>query len=89
MDAKSPELVHIQNVLAEKGLKDPWMRNEVWRYNRDLIGPQTWSNRWGRLMFRKFHYGLALALATVGLEMGYAAATGGNDHGHGGHGGHH
>jgi len=34
----TPELLDLQRKLAEKGLKDPWIRNEVWRYDmRDRI----------------------------------------------------
>ncbi|XP_034243241.1 NADH dehydrogenase [ubiquinone] 1 beta subcomplex subunit 3 [Thrips palmi] len=87
VDANSPELLHIQNVLKSVGLKDPWMRNEVWRYHRDIIGPQNWSTRWGRLFFRKFPLGLALGIATALGFKGYDSYVGDghDDHGHGGH----
>ncbi len=29
----TPELQKIERMLAAKGLKDPWIRNEVWRYD--------------------------------------------------------
>ncbi|XP_026293983.1 NADH dehydrogenase [ubiquinone] 1 beta subcomplex subunit 3 [Frankliniella occidentalis] len=88
VDENSPELLQIQRALAAQGLKDPWLRNEVWRYNRQLIGPQNWSTTWGRIMFRKFPVGLALAAGTVALEMAYDSYNGSGDHGHG-HGEHH
>lgn len=81
-------VLQIQRALAAQGLKDPWLRNEVWRYNRQLIGPQNWSTTWGRIMFRKFPVGLALAAGTVALEMAYDSYNGSGDHGHG-HGEHH
>ncbi|XP_071104216.1 NADH dehydrogenase [ubiquinone] 1 beta subcomplex subunit 3-like [Haliotis cracherodii] len=29
------ELEQLQSLLAARGLKDPWIRNEVWRYHPD------------------------------------------------------
>ncbi|GAU88798.1 hypothetical protein RvY_01432 [Ramazzottius varieornatus] len=37
-----PELVRVQERLAAHGLKDPWLRNEVWRYHPRFLTP------WGR-----------------------------------------
>ena len=34
----TPELLKIERMLAAKGLKDPWMRNEVWRYDTRMHG---------------------------------------------------
>ena len=31
--AHTPELKDLQERLARRGLKDPWLRNEVWRYD--------------------------------------------------------
>lgn len=33
VDKHTPELQELERKLAEKGLKDPWIRNEVWRYD--------------------------------------------------------
>ena len=33
VDQNTPELLKVQERLAAKGLKDPWLRNEVWRYD--------------------------------------------------------
>merc|ERR1712130_1001947 len=30
----TPELEYTQRMLKSMGLKDPWLRNEVWRYDR-------------------------------------------------------
>ena len=40
----TPELLNVQKKLAARGLKDPWLRNEVWRYdvNYSLSNP-TWK----------------------------------------------
>lgn len=32
--SKIRELNILQNELAKRGLKDPWIRNDVWRYNK-------------------------------------------------------
>jgi NADH dehydrogenase (ubiquinone) 1 beta subcomplex subunit 3 len=34
----TPRLQRIERMLAAKGLKDPWMRNEVWRYDEVMNG---------------------------------------------------
>ncbi|XP_053618293.1 NADH dehydrogenase [ubiquinone] 1 beta subcomplex subunit 3 [Plodia interpunctella] len=76
-----PELEELETALAKKGLKDPWIRNEAWRY-----GP-AWGTRLGRagnFFFRGLPIGLALTIVTVGIEK----ALGGDD-GHHGEGDHH
>uniref|UniRef100_D7F2N1 NADH dehydrogenase [ubiquinone] 1 beta subcomplex subunit 3 n=1 Tax=Palaemon varians TaxID=647170 RepID=D7F2N1_PALVA len=78
----APELVNVQRALASHGLKDPWLRNEVWRYDRKQFG--THGERFRLVLFRGFKYGLVAALATVAIER----ALGGGGHGHG-HEGHH
>jgi len=30
----TPELENVQRMLKSLGLKDPWLRNEVWRFDR-------------------------------------------------------
>ena len=34
----TPRLQKIEKLLAAKGLKDPWIRNEVWRYDERMHG---------------------------------------------------
>ena len=54
----TPELQALEKKLAERGLKDPWIRNEVWRYDmRDRVMTnelvsQTFSS--------KFHHQMAI-----------------------------
>ncbi|XP_048776234.1 NADH dehydrogenase [ubiquinone] 1 beta subcomplex subunit 3-like [Ostrea edulis] len=46
------ELHDYQKKLAEKGLKDPWIRNEVWHYHKDIHINQNFT-RWqlfGRML---------------------------------------
>ena len=55
LDAKlshhfQPELQKLQEKLAALGLKDPWIRNEVWRFDRG-IQPTVWQN-WKYLLGR-------------------------------------
>ncbi|CAH0403275.1 unnamed protein product [Chilo suppressalis] len=74
-----PELEELEKALAQKGLKDPWIRNEAWRYHPGF------GTKWGRarnVFFRGFSIGLALTVLTVGIEK--LAGSGG--HGHGAHG---
>ncbi|KAK7074773.1 Ndufb3p [Halocaridina rubra] len=78
----APELVQVQRALASHGLKDPWLRNEVWRYNQQEFGTH-WA-RFRLALFRGFKWGLLAAVATVALER----TLGGGGHGHG-HGDHH
>jgi len=36
----TPNLQKIQHRLAARGLKDPWIRNEVWRYDITMHGTE-------------------------------------------------
>lgn len=88
VDENSPELLKIQNVLKSVGLKDPWLRNEVWRYHREIAGPKTWMSTWGRLVFRRFPVGLGLGIATAAAFKLLESDDGhghGDAHGHGHH----
>ncbi|XP_063542364.1 NADH dehydrogenase [ubiquinone] 1 beta subcomplex subunit 3 [Cydia strobilella] len=79
-----PQLEELEKALAQKGLKDPWIRNEAWRYNPGF------GTKWGRarkVFFRGFPIGLGLALVTAGAEK--MLGGGHEDHGHEGEGGHH
>ena len=39
---QTPQLLKIERMLAAKGLKDPWIRNEVLRFNTTMHG--TWRD---------------------------------------------
>merc|ERR1711976_800977 len=58
------ELEWTRDKLAEKGLKDPWLRNEVWRYQRW----PGWLKAFKITFKRGFYPGLALAAACVVLD---------------------
>ncbi|CAK1547643.1 unnamed protein product [Leptosia nina] len=68
-----PQLEQLEKELAKKGLKDPWIRNEVWRYHP---GFGTKLLRARKLFFRGFPLGLLLTVVTVAVEK----AIGGDDH---------
>jgi NADH dehydrogenase (ubiquinone) 1 beta subcomplex subunit 3 len=88
----APELQDVERKLAAKGLKDPWLRNEVWRFDRrDFDSPKK---RLTRMFSRGFVPGVALAIISTVISNYYdsqmphhkpwfASRTG--DDGHGGH----
>ncbi|XP_035901148.1 NADH dehydrogenase [ubiquinone] 1 beta subcomplex subunit 3 [Anopheles stephensi] len=83
--ADAPELVEVERALARRGLKDPWLRNEVWRYNVKQFS--THRSRLVTFLFKGFPLGFAAFVATIGVE--YALGIdyhGGHGHGDGGHG---
>ncbi|KAK9892256.1 hypothetical protein WA026_019055 [Henosepilachna vigintioctopunctata] len=82
-----PILLKTQQALAAKGLKDPWLRNEVWRYDPKHWG--TESERTRGYFLRGFKYGFAaFVLTIIGTEI-YDRTIGGGKHGHEDHGKHH
>ncbi|XP_044745597.1 NADH dehydrogenase [ubiquinone] 1 beta subcomplex subunit 3 [Coccinella septempunctata] len=80
----APLLLRTQNALAAKGLKDPWLRNEVWRYDEKNWG--SYSDRIKITFKRGFKIGFtAFVLTVVGTKI-YDLTVGG---GHDDHGEHH
>ncbi|KOC65397.1 NADH dehydrogenase [ubiquinone] 1 beta subcomplex subunit 3 [Habropoda laboriosa] len=79
-----PELKWVQEELAKKGLKDPWLRNEVWRYTA-LSG--TPFSRTFEGLTRGFKYAIPAFLITIAIEQAFGI-TYGNDGGHDDHGDH-
>ncbi|XP_015908625.1 NADH dehydrogenase [ubiquinone] 1 beta subcomplex subunit 3 [Parasteatoda tepidariorum] len=58
-----PHLMRTKLMLEKQGLKDPWLRNEVWRYP-----PESQLGMWGPLrevIFRKVGLGFGLAVLTI------------------------
>ena len=41
----------LEKKLAALGLKDPWIRNEVWRFDRGFQ-PTMWGN--AKMLFKRF-----------------------------------
>ncbi|XP_071507202.1 NADH dehydrogenase [ubiquinone] 1 beta subcomplex subunit 3-like [Diadema setosum] len=69
-----PELKAVQERLALRGLKDPWLRNEVWRYQPCFKRLSFWQ-----VLFRGFPIGAGLFVVAVGLEKMFSSK---DDHGH-------
>ncbi|KAJ3649057.1 hypothetical protein Zmor_020819 [Zophobas morio] len=63
-----PELCATRKALASHGLKDPWLRNEVWRYNPKEFG--TEKARLRTFLFRGFRTGfIAFAITIAGTAI--------------------
>ncbi|XP_065368130.1 NADH dehydrogenase [ubiquinone] 1 beta subcomplex subunit 3 [Calliphora vicina] len=77
------KLVEVKEALARQGLKDPWLRNEVWRYDVKQFGSH--ATRFRAFMMRGFVLGLGLTAVTVACET----LLGGDDHHGHGHDEHH
>lgn len=78
-----PKLVTVQKMLAAQGLKDPWLRNEVWRYNPKYFG--TERSRIMTTFFRGFKVGFAAFVATAVISYAYEKANPSEHHGSGDH----
>ena len=78
----TPDLQEVVRKLKLKGLKDPWIRNEVWRFDiRDMGTPQ---NNMFNVLKRGFWPGLALALVTTAITK-YFESQDAHNHGSDGH----
>merc|ERR1711976_169956 len=67
--------------LAKHGLKDPWLRNEAWRYT-------NWPGYWGNIKLtakRGLKAGIVLSLITIAVDhsFGIHEKYFGHGHGHG------
>jgi len=74
----APELVHVRNALARKGLSDPWLRNEVWKYDPKIFTTQ--SQRMRRFFFRGFGWALGAMAVTIAADK--LGLLGSDDHHH-------
>lgn len=77
-----PELKRVQEELAKKGLKDPWLRNHVWRYK----GSQGYSTGYKRALItatRGWRIGIPAFLITIAVEQYFGIDYSGHGHGHG------
>jgi len=81
----TPELEYTQRMLKSMGLKDPWLRNEVWRYDRrnPNVAAAFESTTHGvslkSVFLKGTGTGLALACISAGIHY-YLASK--EDHGH-------
>jgi len=77
-----PELLRTKKALEAQGLRDPWLRNEVWRYDIQQFGSA--SQRIRLVFFRGFKFGFAAFVGTMAATYAYDAAFP-SKHGHGEH----
>lgn len=61
-----PELVRLQEALAARGLKDPWLRNEVWRFQ--YPNKQAYLKILVPTLLRGALIGIPAFLVTIGIE---------------------
>lgn len=79
-----PDLKRYQEQLAKEGLKDPWLRNVVWRYQL----PGTPVSRACTVLFRGSKIGIPAFLLTIAAEQYFGidyhghADHHGDDHSH-------
>ncbi|XP_069082182.1 NADH dehydrogenase [ubiquinone] 1 beta subcomplex subunit 3 [Pleurodeles waltl] len=66
----------VQQRLARRGLRDPWLRNEAWRYMGGFAKPVTFTE----VLFRGFKWGFAAFVVALGVE--YALFPPKKDKGH-------
>jgi len=78
----APDLVQTERVLRSMGLKDPWLRNEVWRYNEKVWGSKQQLTR--SFFLRGFSYGFAAFVVTAVGTAVYDKLFP-SEHGHGEH----
>jgi len=67
----TPELQNIERRLAARGLKDPWLRNEAWRYARVPKGYDPKFMVWSFVRPRAMVVGFGLALLTSTIQKQY------------------
>jgi len=72
-----PQLMALRRTLAAHGLKDPWLRNEVWKY-----GTHSTRDKIVNGVFRGWRYGLVAAIFTSALTFYFEANEDHHGHGH-------
>jgi len=82
-----PELKRIQEELAKRRLKDPWLRNQVWRYKQRTTSPFL---RNLIILTRGWRIGVPAFLITIAVEQYFGIDYSGHGHHGNNHGdGHH
>ncbi|EZA52527.1 hypothetical protein DMN91_006410 [Ooceraea biroi] len=76
-----PDLKRVQEQLAKKGLKDPWLRNYVWRYEKRPYNTV-------KTLLRGARVGVPLFLITIAVEQYFGIDYSGHHHDHKGEGHH-
>lgn len=74
-----PLLIKTKKALEAQGLSDPWLRNEVWRYNVSQFG--TERLRLKKTFLRGFGIGVVGVVITLAATALYDKASP-SEHGH-------
>lgn len=78
-----PQLLTVKRALAAQGLSDPWLRNEVWRYNPKVFGTEGLRTR--KTFLRGLGLGLVAAVVTIVGSTVYDKLFPSKHHGHSAH----
>jgi len=70
---RTPELQKLQQRLASLGLKDPWIRNEVWRFDRGY--QPTMMQNAKMLLGRGMGIGITLGIISAGISIYWEKQT--------------
>ncbi|KDR21146.1 NADH dehydrogenase [ubiquinone] 1 beta subcomplex subunit 3 [Zootermopsis nevadensis] len=73
-----PKLLKVQKALEQKGLKDPWLRNEAWRFHHSF---KTEGYKARRAIFRGIQWGFAAFVVTIAIEKVWETMSP-SDHSH-------
>ncbi|XP_048342406.1 NADH dehydrogenase [ubiquinone] 1 beta subcomplex subunit 3 [Sphaerodactylus townsendi] len=60
-------LQDVQDRLARRGLRDPWLRNEAWRYSGGFANPPTLKH----VISRGFKWGFLAFVVSLGVEYAF------------------
>ncbi|XP_015281008.1 PREDICTED: NADH dehydrogenase [ubiquinone] 1 beta subcomplex subunit 3 [Gekko japonicus] len=60
-------LEDVQKRLARRGLRDPWLRNEAWRYYGEYAKPNTLMGA----LFKGFKWGFVAFVASLAVEYAF------------------
>ncbi|KAK5973616.1 NADH-ubiquinone oxidoreductase B12 subunit family protein [Trichostrongylus colubriformis] len=66
-----PELAAHEKRLAQIGLKDNWIRNHVYLFDREMPHVRGQWNHFKRLILPGWKIGVGLAAAMIAVEEGY------------------
>ncbi|KAJ6665241.1 hypothetical protein lerEdw1_004290 [Lerista edwardsae] len=60
-------LQDVQERLARRGLRDPWLRNEAWRYSGGFAKPATVMD----VLSKGFKWGFAAFVVAIAVEYAF------------------
>lgn len=78
--SECPPLQNLERMLAQRGLKDPWIRNHVWKYPPEV--PYGSNARWLQLVKTGSVTGFVFFLGALAVEHAYKFFVPPKDHGH-------